>query len=129
MVRHPTGTVTFLFTDVEGSTRLWEEYPTEMQAALEDHDNILRTTIDAHGGYVFSTAGDAFAAAFTRAALAAQRSLGEKLGQEHVEIRVRMAVHTGEAQERDGPRVSELNHVDETFSPATGAGGRDHKAT
>ena len=63
----PTGTVTFLFTDIEGSTRLWEERPDEMRAALAEHDALLRAVIDAHGGYVFSTGGDGFAAAFSRA--------------------------------------------------------------
>ena len=63
----PSGTVTFLFTDIEGSTRLWEEAPTEMRAALARHDHVLRTAIDAHGGYVFSTGGDGFAVAFGRA--------------------------------------------------------------
>ena len=54
----PVGTVTFLFTDVEGSTRLWEESPEAMRLALAAHDGILRTVIEEHGGYVFSTAGD-----------------------------------------------------------------------
>lgn len=61
-VAPPSGTVTYLFTDVEGSTRLWESHPTEMQTALERHDEILRSVIEGSGGYVFSTAGDAFAA-------------------------------------------------------------------
>ena len=63
----PTGTVTFLFTDIEGSTRLWEERPDEMRAALAEHDAIVRSAIEAHGGYVFSTGGDGFAAASARA--------------------------------------------------------------
>lgn len=60
----PPGTVTFLFTHVEGSTRLWQECPEEMSVALARHDEILREAIEVHAGYVFSTAGDAFAAAF-----------------------------------------------------------------
>ena len=64
----PTGTVTFLFTDVEGSTRLWEERPDEMRAALAEHDAIVRGVVDAHGGYVFATGGDGFAVVFSRAA-------------------------------------------------------------
>src|SRR5215216_522705 len=77
----PTGTVTFLFTDIEGSTRLWEQRPVEMQAALSRHDAVLRQAIEAHGGYVFKTTGDAFQAAFPAApqalaaALQAQRAL------------------------------------------------------
>ena len=61
----PHGTVTFLFTDVEGSTRLWEEDGEAMRLALAAHDRILRSVIEAHDGYVFSTAGDAFSAAFS----------------------------------------------------------------
>src|SRR3954452_8667981 len=61
----PTGTVTFLFTDIEGSTRLWETDPDAMDAALELHDELLREAVAAHGGYVFSTGGDSFAAAFS----------------------------------------------------------------
>ena len=77
----PTGTVTFLFTDMEGSTRLWEEHPGAMKGALVRHDQILRQTIESHDGYVFATGGDGFAAAFHRAgdallvALEAQRGL------------------------------------------------------
>ena len=78
----PRGTVTFLFTDVEGSTRLWEEDGEAMRSALAAHDRILRSVIEAHDGYVFSTAGDAFCAAFSTpgqavgAAVEAQRRLG-----------------------------------------------------
>jgi class 3 adenylate cyclase len=46
----PSGTVTFLFTDIEGSTRLWQSSPTAMRAALESHDQVIRSAIDAHGG-------------------------------------------------------------------------------
>ncbi len=60
----PAGTVTFLFTDIEGHTRLWREHPQSMSAALARHDAILRDTIERHGGVVFSTAGDSFSAAF-----------------------------------------------------------------
>ncbi len=108
MVDPPSGTVTFLFTDVEGSTRLWEQQPVEMQVALERHDEILRSSIESHGGYVFSTAGDAFAAAFARAgsgvdaAVDAQRLLGNEAWPVGVTLRVRMGLHTGEAHEREG---------------------------
>src|SRR5918997_5438575 len=60
----PTGTVTFLFTDIEGSTKLWESHPEVMQIDLVRHDEILRGTIETHGGFVFKTVGDAFFAAF-----------------------------------------------------------------
>ena len=99
----PTGTVTFLFTDIEGSTRLWDERPDEMRAALTEHDALVRAAIDAHGGYVFSTGGDGFAAAFSRAADAvdaAAKAQAELAG--HPLINVRMGIHTGEAHERDG---------------------------
>ncbi|HKH38771.1 MAG TPA: adenylate/guanylate cyclase domain-containing protein, partial [Rubrobacter sp.] len=81
MVAPPSGTVTFLFTDIEGSSRMWEESPATMRAALARHDEILRSVIEAHGGHVFKTVGDAFCAAFSTApealevALAAQRAL------------------------------------------------------
>ena len=77
----PSGTLTFLVTDIEGSTRLWQDAPEAMQAALARHDDILRRSIEAHGGHVFKTAGDAFFAAFTTpwlaldAALAMQQAL------------------------------------------------------
>ena len=102
---NPTGTITFLFTDVEGSTRLWEELPDAMRSALERHDIIVRGAIESHGGYVFATGGDAFSAAFQslsdgiEAALSAQRLLNAEEW-EDVEIRVRMALHVGEAEER-----------------------------
>src|SRR5260221_250550 len=92
MVRHPfskqryamnlpSGTVTFLFTDIEGSTRLWEEQPDTMRLALTRHDALLRAAIETNGGVVFKTIGDAFCAAFPtahqafEAALSAQQSL------------------------------------------------------
>ena len=67
MVGVPSGTVTFLFTDIEGSTRLWEERPDEMRAALAEHDALLRAAVESHEGYVFSPGGDGFGVAFSRA--------------------------------------------------------------
>jgi predicted ATPase/class 3 adenylate cyclase len=104
----PTGTPTFLFTDVEGSTRAWEQTPDAMERALALHDEILRRSIGEHGGYVFSTAGDAFAAAFARpsdavsAAADVQAALGHASWPDGLALRVRIGVHTGEAVERDG---------------------------
>jgi predicted ATPase/class 3 adenylate cyclase len=104
----PSGTVTFLFTDVEGSTRLWEQSPEAMRAALARHDEIVRHAIEARGGHVFSTGGDGFAAAFARAgdALAgaadAQAGLAREQWPETAPLRARMGVHTGEAEERNG---------------------------
>lgn len=104
----PSGTVTFLFTDIEGSTPLWDSFPDAMGAALARHDEIVRSAIDANGGHVFSTAGDGFGAVFSRAAnaiaagLAAQRELSAEAWIGGPVLRVRMGVHTGEAEERDG---------------------------
>jgi class 3 adenylate cyclase len=104
----PSGTVTFLFTDLEGSTALWDAEPVEMAAALEVHDRVVRGSVVAHGGYVFSTAGDSFAAAFARAdvALAAAEEVTAELAAVQwatsVPLRARVGAHTGEAQERDG---------------------------
>ena len=104
----PSGTVTFLFTDIEGSTRLWEHQEAEMEVALARHDEIMRSVIARHHGHVFSTAGDAFAAAFERAsdAVAAVRDVQEHLGATAwpttAPLQVRTGLHTGEAHERDG---------------------------
>src|SRR5215211_4848098 len=97
----PSGTVTFLFTDIEGSTQLWEQHPQAMPAAIERHNAILRAAIATHGGVVFKLVGDAVYAAFASApeaiaaALAAQRALhAETWGATGV-LRVRMALYTG----------------------------------
>ncbi len=66
----PSGTVTFLFTDIEGSTRRWEQHQAAMREALARHDTTLRRAIEAHGGYVFRLEGDAFCAAFATASAA-----------------------------------------------------------
>jgi predicted ATPase/class 3 adenylate cyclase len=109
MADPPTGTVTFLFTDIEGSTKLWEKSPRGMQVALIRHDAVLWEAIERHGGFVFKTVGDAFCAAFPtalgalEAALAAQRGLfSEAWGAEIGTLRARMALHTGATHERDG---------------------------
>jgi len=60
----PTGTVTFLFTDLEGSTRLWDEHPDAMKSALARHDELLRAAVESHGGHVVKTTGDGLHAAF-----------------------------------------------------------------
>jgi predicted ATPase/class 3 adenylate cyclase len=99
----PSGTVTFLFTDIEGSTRLWETDAASMRDALARHDEVLRSAITANNGHVFATGGDGFAAAFPtaadalRAAATAQQQL-QAAGLPSV----RMGAHTGEAVERDG---------------------------
>ena len=63
----PRGTVTFLFTDIEGSTRLWENSPGAMRVALTRHDSLMRAAIESNGGTVFKTIGDAFCTAFPTA--------------------------------------------------------------
>jgi class 3 adenylate cyclase len=104
----PSGTVTFLFTDIEGSTRLWQAAPEGMRQGLERHDATVRKAIEAHSGYVFSTGGDGFAVAFNRVgdalatASATQAMLRAESWPEGAVIRVRMALHTGEASERGG---------------------------
>ena len=100
----PTGTVTFLFTDIEGSTRLWQDQPQAMAISHERHNAILRQAIESQHGYVVDIVGDAFAAAFhtaldgLQAALSAQRSLQAEAWGETGEIRVRMGLHTGAAE-------------------------------
>jgi class 3 adenylate cyclase len=104
----PSGTVTLLFTDVEGSTRLWDAERDAMAAALRRHDEILRDAIEQSGGYVFKTVGDSFCAAFSAAragldaALAAQRNLAAQSWPTSRPIMVRMALHAGVCEERDG---------------------------
>jgi predicted ATPase/class 3 adenylate cyclase len=99
VVALPTGTVTFLFTDVEGSTWRWEGDPRAMGALLAEHDDVLRSVIGSHGGYVFSTAGDGIAAAFADPLEAVTAAME---AQETLSLPVRMGVHTGTAEERDG---------------------------
>ena len=105
-VEAPSGTVTFLFTDIEGSTRLWEEDRNTMAQSLARHDEILRGAIASHDGVVFSTGGDGLAAAFQRApdAVGAALDAQARLQAERWErpISVRMAVHTGDVEDRDG---------------------------
>src|SRR5688500_278315 len=67
MAELPTRTFTFLFTDIEGSTRLWEEHPEAMKGALARHDEILREAVESHGGHVVKTTGDGVHAAFATA--------------------------------------------------------------
>lgn len=104
----PTGTVTFLFTDIEGSTRLWQQHPEPMKQALLRHHGLLQQSIESSNGYVFQIVGDAFCAAFrtaaggVAAALAAQRALAAEPWGETGPIRVRMALHTGTADLHPG---------------------------
>src|SRR5262245_8951930 len=105
----PTGTVTFLLSDVEGSTRRWEHSPDAMAIAIPRHYGLLDEAVQRHGGVrpVEQGEGDSVVAAFSRAseavaaALDAQQRLSAERWPEGAELRVRMAVHTGEAQLRD----------------------------
>ena len=103
-----SGAVAFLFSDIEGSTRRWERYGEAMREALHRHDTILRSAIDARRGHVFKTMGDAFFAVFPTAsdalgaAIEAQRRLGREDFGAVDGLSVRMALHSGEAEARDG---------------------------
>ena len=123
----PTGTVTFLFTDIEGSTKLWESHPEAMQRALARHDEILRRVTEEQDGYVFKTVGDAFCCAFptaqvaVEATLEAQRTLFAQEWGETGPLRVRMALHAGAAEERHGDYFGPpLNRVARLLSAGHG---------
>jgi predicted ATPase/class 3 adenylate cyclase len=121
----PAGTVTFLFSDIEDSTRLWEQAPAEMAAALEIHDGIVRGTIEQHGGYVFATGGDGFSAAFSTAPDAAEAAveIQQKLLADPaaVPFGVRIGLHTGEATERNCNYFgTEVNRAARLMSAAHG---------
>jgi class 3 adenylate cyclase len=126
----PRGTVTFLFTDIEGSTQLWERQPKSMKTALARHDTLLRESIETHGGHVFKTVGDAFCAAFSaapdalEAAVEAQRAMQFEAWNPSIgALRVRIALHTGTAEEREGDYFGPpLNRI--TRLLAAGHGGQ-----
>src|SRR6266545_1123325 len=108
MAELPMGTVTFLFTDLVGSSRLWEEHPEAMKGALARHDVILRDAVEGHDGQVVKTTGDGLHAAFAvapdavAAALDAQRRLTREEWVLPEPLKVRMGLHTGVAEVRDG---------------------------
>lgn len=119
---------TFLFSDIEGSTRLWEEHPDEMRLALARHDDIMRGAIEARGGEVFKTIGDAFCAAFETAEAAvaaasdAQTALQREPWPGGLQLRVRMAINSGQAERRDGDYFGQpLNRVARLMGVASGA--------
>jgi predicted ATPase/class 3 adenylate cyclase len=123
----PTGTVTLLFTDIEGSTRLWERDPEAMSKALVRHDELLRNAFEAHGGLVFKMVGDAFYVAFSNApeavgaALEAQKSLLSAEWEAVGTLSVRMALHTGTVEEREGDYFGPtLNRVARLLSAGHG---------
>lgn len=123
----PTGTVSLLFTDIEGSTRLWETRADAMRAALARHDLLLRQCIEDRRGHIFKTGGDAFCAAFptapdaVAAALDAQRALVREPWPEGATLKVRMALHTGAIEFRDGDYFGPpLNRVARLLAAAHG---------
>src|SRR5437764_9834107 len=124
MAEATTDTVTFLFTDIEGSTRLWEEHRDAMRQALAQHDDLLRACIESSGGHVFKTVGDAFCAAFSdpreavEAVLASQQwlpALALQTPEGPLPLRVRMAIHAGLAEQRDadyfGPPLNRVSRL------------------
>jgi predicted ATPase/class 3 adenylate cyclase len=129
MTELPSGTVTFLFTDVEGSTRLWERDPAAMRAAVDRHLAMLDGAVTAHGGVHFKTVGDAIQAAFgdpaaaVAAAVDAQQTLESAAWGETGSLRVRMAVHLGEAEPSGGDYLAPcLNRLARLL--AAGHGGQ-----
>jgi len=123
----PSGTVTFLFTDLEGSTRLWEQHPDAMRPALARHDTILRKAVAEHDGYTVKTTGDGMHAVFgtahdaVDAAVAIQQVLAAESFDDVGSLRIRIGVHTCEAEERDGDYFgSEVNRAARLMSVAHG---------
>ena len=127
----PDGTVTFLFTDIEGSTRGWQGDPVAMRAAVDRHLTILRDAVGARGGVLYKVVGDAIQAAFSTApsavlaAVAAQQALlAEPWPGSIGPPRVRMAIHAGEAAPRDGDYLAPaLNRLARLL--AAGHGGQN----
>lgn len=134
----PTGTVTFFFSDIEGSTRLLQLLGDEFGAVLERHAAIIRTAIKAHHGAEVSTEGDSFFAVFTLAheavacAAAVHRALHDEKWPSEIEVRVRIGLHTGEGKSRDGntyvgidvhraARISACGHGGQTLLSASTA--------
>ncbi len=124
----PTGTVTFLFTDIEGSTKLAQEYPDAMPSLLARHNEILNQAIESHDGFVFQVVGDSFCASFhhagdaLNAALDAQRLLHNEAWSP-APVRVRMGIHTGQAEIQENGEYQgylTLSHVQRLMSAAHG---------
>jgi class 3 adenylate cyclase len=117
----PSGTVTFLFTDIEGSTQWWELHPAWMAHAFTRQESILREAAAAYNGYVYKMIGDAFQIAFDtaldalNAAVSAQRQLQNESWGEYGPLRIRMALHTGVTEEREddyvGPILNRLGRL------------------
>jgi class 3 adenylate cyclase/DNA-binding SARP family transcriptional activator len=129
VVRPPTGTVTFLFSDIEGSTQRWDAHRAEMQAAVALHERVMTEAMNRHQGFVFKTLGDALCVAFAtapaalRAAIEAQQGLVQQDFSAVGGLRVRIGLHTGHVEERDndyfGPAVNRVARL-----MAVGHGGQ-----
>lgn len=121
MGAQPTGTITFLFTDIVGSSALWDTFGEEMALALVRHDAILEQAAASHNGYVFKRLGDGFCIAFDaasnalQAAIAGQAALLAEPWGATGPLKVRMGLHTGEAETRDGdyfgPAVNRASRI------------------
>jgi class 3 adenylate cyclase len=119
--------LTFLFTDIEGSTALWEAHPAEMEGLLARHDEVLRAAVDGSGGRVVKSTGDGVHAVFrsprdaVRAAVVGQGALADVDWGDGIDLRVRMGVHAGEVAERDGDWYgTEVNRAARVMSVAHG---------
>ena len=125
----PSGTVRLLFTDIEGSTKRWEQDRLEMARRVAAHDAMARGIVDKHGGYVFKMVGDSCCAAFARPsdAVAAATDLQQEIARapwnDPDPVRVRMAIHSGAPEERDRDYFgSSVNRVARLL--AAGHGGQ-----
>jgi predicted ATPase/serine/threonine protein kinase/class 3 adenylate cyclase/Tfp pilus assembly protein PilF len=124
----PSGLLTVVFTDIEGSTQLWEHHPHIMKLALARHDSLVREALETNGGYVYKLIGDAFQAVFTepikalQACQQAQQALfSENWATEIGTLKVRMALHTCQVEARDGDYVSpNLNRLARLLAVAHG---------
>ena len=126
MPQLPSGTVTFLFTDIEGSTQLLKQIGPHYAEVLAEHQRIVREAVAAHGGHEVDTQGDSFFIAFPRgkdavaAAVAAQRDLHTHAWPERAQVKVRMGLHTGE------PQVGEQRYVGMGVHKAARIGAAGH---
>ncbi len=123
-VRIPSGTVTFLITGIQDATRLWDEAPAEMAAAVRVHDGIVRAAIEDNGGFVYATGDDGFSAAFATVAKAAEAAVDAQRrlrADATIGFGVRMGIHTGEALERNNSYTgNEVNRTGRLMALAHG---------
>ncbi len=134
MAELPSGTVTFLFTDLEVSTRLWDEEPDAMRGALARHDELLREVIEGRDGHVVKGRGDGVHAVFATvddavvAAIEAQRAIGAEPWSVSEPLHVRIGIHTGVAELRDGDYFgSSVNRAARLQAVAHGGGRRSRE--